>query len=1133
MTNALRWREPRWGVATPITWKQSMVAILAAGWRAEIMIPWDDVGARPIVGDAWGFNLGREERPTEEYLCWSPTWGPFNRIHQWGEIIFADIDGSDVEDAQMVIKQKHDKVGGMLAKGLDPSVALMVNAKTRGHAIWREEWVCQARSNAVNTVWGKAIAGRILEVADYWTARSDKELLDLVPVGNPRALTPGQYYGDPISGGNRTALVTCMETPYRWYNPTTKKWWYDGVTVTNPGTGEKLVVEDDGSGFVAPEGFPRPGMRTYFTAAYRGYLIGMLLADPYAPTAGPDILPRSSGLRYHGAIPRLAEAYALTGNPTYARKAAILLGRLAELYPYMNGHMDDDPRYVISGRAVWLEKTTTDSEWLYPFMDAVDLVWNAADADMERQLAKLFAAVPGPDGTKRQEPFRFKQTLNDMMPYAAQLCEKCRLDIGADWCFRWINAEIAVAACTESPKLMANVLLGPCPALQGLLRESFCRDGRYSCYDSVDYLIGLARSFLTLPFRCVGFQGGSEFPNPLNLYADPRFLLDEIIASNFKTETSALRPTFGDGDPGRNPRPPSETRLAGHPPYIPSMETPAWMCLMPFMEAPAAFSEKFRAMFQTSLRGRSVELDRLRETGGDFLTLAFARPLAEPAVPTGTAAMASSLLEDSAIAFLRCGQALRTRHDLVMWGAPSGAHAHGDKLGIWFGGRGRHLAAAGGAYPFTWMDSKLGDWEQHSAACWVVLVDGASQNPSYSDLLAFYAGDLFRHCAMVNTNAYPDSRQQRNIWLIPGPNDGDAYAVDIFQVAGGGKCFDYNTRGNDAGRFEDICFDFQGGTPAWEPHSGTLAGTNVALYSAPGYGWMKDVRMTTTARDFAWQYDYGGAGLKVHALSFGHSRTLIYALGEVGGFARGKSPWDPHILWRDEAPEASNHVTQFVTVLESVGAAPFLKTIQTLACTEPATGIHPVGLKLTHGSGHTDVMLINPQPGRKICFNDTAGARWATDAHTAMQRFDPSGRVMRVELFDGTFLKTPQGEYACPGSLEGTVETVDYARREIVVRLAAPASSNIPPQALADMVVGILYPASGGRLSAYRIRNVRLAGTRFSFVSPVSLIHSEAPPAFIKFGLANRPVREIAKRKVVVDIAPGDRFRLPLSSLFH
>jgi hypothetical protein len=63
------------------------------GWQARIRIPWQDIGARPTVGDAWGMNLHRTDHPDESYLCYAPTFGSFYRFAQWGHLAFADADG--------------------------------------------------------------------------------------------------------------------------------------------------------------------------------------------------------------------------------------------------------------------------------------------------------------------------------------------------------------------------------------------------------------------------------------------------------------------------------------------------------------------------------------------------------------------------------------------------------------------------------------------------------------------------------------------------------------------------------------------------------------------------------------------------------------------------------------------------------------------------------------------------------------------------------------------------------------------------------------------------------------------------------------------------------------------------------
>ena len=65
------------------------VAQKAGGWQAEIMLPWAALGGRPAPQAIWGFNLAREDHPAEEYSCYSPTYGSFYKIDQWGHIGFA------------------------------------------------------------------------------------------------------------------------------------------------------------------------------------------------------------------------------------------------------------------------------------------------------------------------------------------------------------------------------------------------------------------------------------------------------------------------------------------------------------------------------------------------------------------------------------------------------------------------------------------------------------------------------------------------------------------------------------------------------------------------------------------------------------------------------------------------------------------------------------------------------------------------------------------------------------------------------------------------------------------------------------------------------------------------------------
>lgn len=107
----------------------------ATGWQARIVLPWGVVGTRPVPGDAWGLNLCREDHPAEEYQSWSPTLGPYHRIHRWGHVLFTGPNGETSATAESR-QVERDVFHGMLEKtGFDPALARYFAAKGRSAAL--------------------------------------------------------------------------------------------------------------------------------------------------------------------------------------------------------------------------------------------------------------------------------------------------------------------------------------------------------------------------------------------------------------------------------------------------------------------------------------------------------------------------------------------------------------------------------------------------------------------------------------------------------------------------------------------------------------------------------------------------------------------------------------------------------------------------------------------------------------------------------------------------------------------------------------------------------------------------------------------------------------------------------------
>src|SRR5690606_20079720 len=114
-----------------------------------------------------------------------------------------------------------------------------------------------------------------------------------------------------------------------------------------------------------------------------------------------QVCPETSGRKYFGAINNLAYAFSLTGDRRYAHKALILIGRIAELIPYMNGNFADG---TINDSVHIAEPTTTETQWYDNFFEALDLLYDEIDS-CAPQLAQLFASKPDGEGKARTGAF--------------------------------------------------------------------------------------------------------------------------------------------------------------------------------------------------------------------------------------------------------------------------------------------------------------------------------------------------------------------------------------------------------------------------------------------------------------------------------------------------------------------------------------------------------------------------------------------------------------------------------------------------------------------------------------------------------------------------------------------------------
>ncbi|MDA0745733.1 MAG: heparinase II/III family protein, partial [bacterium] len=685
----------------------------------------------------------------------------------------------------------------------------MEKQKSRGMVgMYDREDLARAKENAQRLPWAKEMVEKVVRDADFWVGFSDEMLYAMVPTQNPMALTVAQYHGCPIHGGNRSTLEGDLLRPYQWRCNLGGEWWYNGIEVKNPGTGETVRMVDEGPGWAPPEGFPNAGTTYYFMGAYRAYTLYRLFSDPYAPQTG-------EGHQGRPAAEALALAYVFTGDVKYAHKAGLLLNRLAEVYGRLRGIKEGYEAYDKSKdpiRGYVGEASGREQFFLNRVALVYDLVFEAMGKDEE--LVRFFEARGEADydgdGRATVEDIHYNMHRN-LFAYAYEFLDRTLPLAGGDFLTSSLYTLLTVGACLENGTMIRQALEAP-TGLYNVMGNSFFRDGKF-WYDSISYGVGNIRGALDAAEWTLGFSDGMNFEEPMDLYHDPRFRLKEMMAFAREVDCDGRLPMIGDTSGGR--------KRQLHTPY-------ALVDEVGYLRLPEA-----REVYgQRILVGTGGDPDAGRKDGELFL-LFHVEPW-EDGREIIPAQMESVIFHDSGFCVLRAGESQESRRHLVLnYGKGNRGHGHRDKLAVNLMAHGYDFSADLG-YPPSWVAPKISGWETHTVSHFTVMVDGENQEFATGSLHTFVPGPWVRLADASATPAYPGraTEYRRAVALIP-VDDERSYMVDLFRVVGG-ETHDYNFHslaGEEAERFE---LKLPDGVERIVQEGGTLAGAEVGVGEAPG-----------------------------------------------------------------------------------------------------------------------------------------------------------------------------------------------------------------------------------------------------------------------------------------------------------
>ncbi len=889
--------------------------------------------------------------------------------------------------------------------------------------------IARARENIGRYPSARKLADEIVQAAAYWVEWSDADLRKLIataevprafdcsPAGCPKcgkkifevAKSTYPWRLDPRRPFKVACPVCASVFPSNDYGRFYRSGFQDRSDFDGP-------YVDDGRGWVAPDG------ERYWFVAHANHWTWY-----WHPQADNPTLLRG--------CEALGRAYLLTGDRRYAHKAAVILHRIAEVYPNMDHAPQSRMGEFLARRsgeiypgkvvnAIW------ESYMSAQFAETYDAIWETIDED------KALQALTDRTGPELRG-FIEANLLEEIID--AYYAVKTRGNYGMHQ--RSLLQTVLVRQHADHARHLAAVVDKPDGAiflgLRYALHGQVWRDGHP--YEVGDYnfawvsnLILVAGLLAKLGVDVTGL------PRLRRLLNAP---LDSLCIGR-------LTPAIGD----------SQTVYAN----------PVGGDAGLYQQALRTYAEPRYARFLAGLGAT-----------GENSFASFVSLLQPPiAVPAG--APAPGRLHEPQPSRLLAGFGLSLMNnpaDTVGFSVYHGLHLnhrHFDRLHFDVFAHGQAMMPDLG-YPdaMNAMVPGIFTWSLTTISHNTVTVDAAMQPGNAAGHVEMQVeGGWVRAVAVNAPGTYPQCPVYRRTLVMVDAGDERSYLVDFFDVEGGHQ-HDYSLHGPPG------AFQLNGGewTP---PATGTLAGEAVpvgALYDDPALASPenKDGYATYRGSGFQhlekvrhhragdWSADYtheraATAQLRLRVLPQ-PDQQLMLAEARVSPVK-----WPQilrYLIARHEG--GAGLVSKFVSVIEPHAGTPFLRGAQRYAI--PGG----VAVGVTQGDGRSEVIVQGEQGVSKRC--EVAGRMLLTDARVTVFAFDADGALARLWLVDGTHAAVNDDFHHAAQAWGGRVLAVDPAAQTVRIALAATAAGEA-----AVTLVGRVVHFGPGRASANTVTAARWEG---------------------------------------------------------
>jgi hypothetical protein len=885
--------------------------------------------------------------------------------------------------------------------------------------IYSDADIARARANIMKYPQAKKVLDELKGKVEQWMALSDQELLDMMPDARvPRAFDMSAM-GCPVHGaevfkkGGFYPWILDPKQPFKVKCPIGDEIYpsNDYAAYYKSGFKDKKGWDtehvDDGWGWVAPDG------ERYWFVAYANHHMWF-----------NNVMP---------AIRDLARAYLLTGDKKYAHKSALMLTRLAEIYPSMDhvaqsrfGMIARDDGYVYGGKIVnhiWETMFADD------YAEAYDGVWDSIDGDTElqkstgktgQQLRSLIEANLLEEAVDAYKSYKIDGNFG-MHQNALLLVLLARQQMD--------NAKYYKELVDEPGSDVTHT------GLRYALYNQLFRDGMpyESPYYNTHWIVKFSEMGELLK------KGGYDLFSDQRMKAMFDSPLEMILAGKFTPDWGDTGYTLG-GTIGVEP----DAYRVGYDAYKEPRYLP-WLA----------------SVGQTGANSYATFGSLFRETVPETAPLPDKRVVAP---------MKSSVLAGYGLGLLRNSS---DTTGLVFTYGHHGGHAHWDFLNIDLFANGQKMMPDIG-YPDAMNErvKELFTWGVNTVAHNTVVVDAKMQRHNALGELHSFADGAFARSIDASADAYPaaDVVRRSIMTIIPpavdptGPQtteyrrnlvmvdveDKQSYVVDFFRVTGG-KQHDYSLHGPPG--------EVSTEDGAWsEKKPGTLAGPDVKvgdIYDNKEMGAEGYPGTFTHYMGSGFQYLYN-----VQELEKGQGSILYKHMQDNNARLRIRllptAPQQVFIADAYDRPRAKNYLLKyviarrqtngpeplkstFVSVLEPHNAQTYIQSSQLLPVLQGKTESETAKAVEVKRAGATDVILSDTSGKAKTI----AAYGIETDADSAVVTFDGAGAVQRVFFNNGTYLRCKGQSFKAKAD-EGTVTAVDVKNHKVTVRMAEKFNSTVP-----------------------------------------------------------------------------------------